>query len=287
MFPPRMGNLTGLQNLPVFQVGRENGYGIEQLENMAHLSGTLRISKLENAVNAGDAKLNEKKNLHELVFEWSHRDDVNTQDQATIENSVLEDLQPHSNLKKLKIRCFMGNEFPAWMKEGRLQNLVSLTLYGCIKCKTLALGGQLPKLRELYIEGMRELEKWMEVECNSLDRLTLRNCPQLRELPIVFPNLLKLEIKSCDSLRALPEDGLPSSLEHLQIQKCPLLKSIGLKEILKNLRSLRELYIEDCSMLQSLPEDGLPSSLKFCKSKNAPSEVHRPQGDTEEPPFTL
>jgi hypothetical protein len=142
MLPPSMGNLTSLHNLPVFQVGRENGYGIEQLEKMAHLSGTLHISKLEKAVNAGAAKLNEKKSLDKLVFEWSDRV-VNTQDEAT-ENSVLEDLQPHSNLKKLQILRYGGNEFPAWMKEGRLQNLVSLTLNGCIKCKTLALGDSYP-----------------------------------------------------------------------------------------------------------------------------------------------
>jgi ribosomal protein L30E len=151
MLPPSMGNLTGLHNLAVFQVGDENGYGIEQLEKMAYLSGTLHISKLEKAINAGNARLNEKKSLDKLVFEWSDIV-VNTQDEAT-ENSLLEDLQTHSNLTGLQIIRYRGNEFPAWMKEGRLQNLVSLTLNGCIKCKTLDLGDQLPNLRVLYIKG--------------------------------------------------------------------------------------------------------------------------------------
>ncbi|XP_059431121.1 putative disease resistance protein RGA4 [Corylus avellana] len=200
--PPSMGNLTNLHNLPVFHVGDEEGYEIEQLEKMVRLSGTLHISKLEKAVNAGAAKLNEKKSLDKLVFEWSNRV-VHTQDQAT-ENSVLERLEPHSNLKKLQILRYGGNEFPAWMREGGLQNLVSLTLNGCLKCKTLDLGDQLPNLRELYIKGMQELEKWTEVECYSLRLLKLSNCPELRELPDIFPILDYLKIKRCNSLRALP-----------------------------------------------------------------------------------
>jgi hypothetical protein len=90
------------------------------------------------------------------------------------------------------------------MKDGQLQNLVSLTLNGCLKCKTLDLGDQLPNLRELYIKGLQELEKWLEVECYSLCRLKFSNCPELRELPGYFPNLVYLKIKSCNSLRALP-----------------------------------------------------------------------------------
>ncbi|KAE8037277.1 hypothetical protein FH972_009878 [Carpinus fangiana] len=128
---------------------------------------------------------------------------VNTQDEAT-ENSVLEGLEPHSNLKKLQILHYGGNEFPAWMREGGLQNLVSLTLNGCLKCKTLALGDRLPNLRDLYIKGMQELEKWEDVECYSLRLLKLSNCPKLRELPEIFPYLDYLKIKRCNSLRALP-----------------------------------------------------------------------------------
>jgi Leucine-rich repeat (LRR) protein len=203
MLPPSMGNLTNLHCLPVFHVGDQEGYEIEQLKKMARLSGTLHISKLEKAVNAGAAKLNEKKSLDKLVFEWSNRVANTQQDEAT-ENSVLEGLEPHSNLKKLQILCYGGNEFPAWMREGRLQNLVSLTLNGCLKCKTLTLGDQLPNLRELYIKGMQELEKWTEVECYSLRLLKLSNCPELRELPNIFPMLDYLKIKRCNSLRALP-----------------------------------------------------------------------------------
>ena len=408
---------------------------------MAYLSGTLHISQLEDVVNVVEAKMNEKKYLRKLVFEWSDRV-VNTHDDAT-EKIVLEGLQPHSNLKELQIFHYRGNDFPAWMREGRLQNLVSVTLNDCTNCKTLTLG-EVPNLRVLCIKGMQELEKWPEVRCPSLSRLKFSNCPKLRELPNYFPKLTTLKIKSCKSLRALPVapslmfltlidnliledwsevvtawepmcgswfnllelnvtscpklqilpidfapqkleisgcellvalpqphfaerlqhlaldaclDGtlvraipdtsslyslvisgvsnltslpqwpqlpglkalyirdckdlmslsegkevslstllsltllsirncpmlvklteeLPATLECLSIGSCPFLQSLGPKEILKSLPSLKDLYIEDCPMLQSLPEDGLPSSLQHLQIQRCPLLTERCQ----------
>jgi Leucine-rich repeat (LRR) protein len=264
MLPPNMGNLTSLHNLSIFQVDKEvNGYVIKQLDKMGHLSGTLHISKLEKAVNAGDAKLNEKKSLDKLVFEWSDRV-VNTQDEAT-ENSLLEDLQPHSNIRELQIIRYRGNEFPTWMKEWRLQILVSLTLNGCIKCKTLALG-HLPKLRALNIKGMQELEKWTEVEiCHSLRSLKLSNCPELRELPSIFPNLRVLKIKSCNSLRALP---MTPFLQFLILIDNLILEDWNeVNLVLEDTPfiNLIELKVTGCPKLQALPEIFAPQKLEISR----------------------
>ncbi|KAM3684868.1 hypothetical protein ACJW31_11G075300 [Castanea mollissima] len=449
ILPPKVGNLTHLQNWHAFQVDNKIGYRIEELKNMAYLSGTLHISQLENVVDVVEAKMNEKKYLWKLVFEWSDRV-VNTHDDAT-EKIVLEGLQPHSNLKELQICHYRGNEFPAWMREGRLQNLVIVTLNDCTNCKTLTLG-ELPSLQVLCVKGMQELEIWPEVRCPSLSRLKFSNCPKLRELPNCFPKLRTLKIKSCKSLRALPVapslmfltlidnliledwsevvtawgpmsgevqdsschqgswfnllelnvtscpklqtlpidfapqkleisgcellvalpqphfaerlqhlaldaclDGtlvreipntsslyslvissisnltslpqwpqlpglkalyirdckdlmslseskeaslstllsltllsirncpmlvklteeLPATLECLSIGSCPFLQSLGPKEILKSLPSLKDLYIEDCPMLQSLPEDGLPSSLQHLQIQRCPLLTER------------
>ena len=72
--PPRMGKLTRLRNLHVFHTSSDQeGYGIEELKDMVHLTGTLRITKLENAANnAREAKLNQKESLDKLVLEWSN-----------------------------------------------------------------------------------------------------------------------------------------------------------------------------------------------------------------------
>ncbi|KAB1213554.1 Disease resistance protein RGA2 [Morella rubra] len=204
MLPPRMGNLTNLQNLPAFRVGDRDGFRIGELKNMEHLSGTLHISKLENAINAGEASLNDKKNLHKLVLEWSEGI-FNVQDEAA-ETRVLEDLQPHPNLKELQIFGFRGNEFPGWMR--------TLT---------------------------------------SLKLLSIRNCPLLNTL----------------------NEELPSTLECLTIGSCPRLQSLGPKEVLMSLNSLKDLYIEDCPMIQSLPEDGLPSCLQHLKVQACPLLAER------------
>nr|XP_023897230.1 putative disease resistance protein RGA3 [Quercus suber] len=43
VLPPKAGNLTRLQNWHAFRVGNKIGYRIEELKNMAYLSGTLHI----------------------------------------------------------------------------------------------------------------------------------------------------------------------------------------------------------------------------------------------------
>lgn len=72
-------------------------------------------------------------------------------------------------------------------------------------------------------------------------------------------------------------EQLPTILKCLIIGSCTLLQSLGPKEILKNLCSLKDLYIEDCHRLQSLPEDGLPESLSLLKIQSCPLLVKRLQ----------
>ncbi|XWS42771.1 hypothetical protein CRYUN_Cryun16bG0042900 [Craigia yunnanensis] len=109
--PPRMGNLTSLQNLHAFSVSGTSGHGIGELKDMANITGTLHISNLENAVNAVDAKLNEMESLQKLVLEWSDKD-FNQEDDVRAERG-LKDLQPHSNLKELALDHFKGSNFPS------------------------------------------------------------------------------------------------------------------------------------------------------------------------------
>ncbi|KAL6323632.1 hypothetical protein AAG906_039228 [Vitis piasezkii] len=189
--PPGMGKLTSLQNLHAFHTSSEKGFGIEELKDMVYLAGKLHISKLENAVNAREAKLNQKESLDKLVLEWSNRD-ADPEDQAA-EETVLEDLQPHSNLKELQICHYRGTRLPVWMRDGLLQKLVTVSLKHCTKCKVLSLG-RLPHLRQLCIKGMQELEDWPEVEFPSLATLKISNCPKLRKLHSFFPILRALAV---------------------------------------------------------------------------------------------
>ncbi|KAH0981931.1 hypothetical protein GBA52_009108 [Prunus armeniaca] len=59
----------------------------------------------------------------------------------------------------------------------------------------------------------------------SLQELEITLCPSLEFLPgEELQHLTSLSIIWCDSLRCLPEDGLPPSLQRLQIHGCPALE---------------------------------------------------------------
>ncbi|XP_048226086.1 putative disease resistance protein RGA3 [Ricinus communis] len=251
--PPRIGKLTSLHTLPEFRVGCKTGYRIEELKDMAYLTGTLHISMLENAVNAAEAKLSEKENLQKLVFEWSSAE-IKLHDQAAEE--ILENMVPHTNIKELQICNYTGTGFPTWMRDGVLQNLVIVTLKHCTKSKTLTLG-QLPHLEALNMEGLLALEEWPTVRCPSLDRLKICNCPELRKLPDIFHKLRTLEIRRCNSLKVLPVAPCLKSLmavdnPNLEDQNEVMLPSESEGEI-SSLLKLVDLRIENCPKLSALP----------------------------------
>ncbi|XXG41166.1 hypothetical protein AAC387_Pa01g1690 [Persea americana] len=114
--PPRIGTLKGLQTLRYFNVGKEIGRGINELKDLIHLRGCLRISELENVVNVEEAKeaqLKNKQKIDELKLRWKCDDDVELR-QEGIEEEVLNALQPHTNLKKLAIEGYHGVRFPTY-----------------------------------------------------------------------------------------------------------------------------------------------------------------------------
>ncbi|KAH1074557.1 hypothetical protein J1N35_026885 [Gossypium stocksii] len=269
--PPRMGNLTRLQNLHAFRVlSSTPGRGIGELKDMADLTGKLHISNLENAVNAAEAKLNQKESLQMLLLEWTDKD-FNQEDEIRAERD-LNHLQPHSNLKGLALHHFKGSNFPSWMTSGLLQNLRTLTLSHCIKCTTISVG-QLPRLRELCIKGMLELEEWPEDQCPTLNRLQISTCPKLRKVPNLMLNLTVLKIKKCDSLKALPmapylmflilidnlvlEDWHEGTLTAVDEQRNP----VGQPR--PSLIGVLELKLQNCPNIQALPRIFFPQKLEI------------------------
>ncbi|XP_047978576.1 putative disease resistance protein RGA3 [Salvia hispanica] len=104
--PAEIGRLTSLQTLPHFIVGKEKGYQIEEVGSLKNLKGTLVIRNLEmvrDKEEALKANMFQKPNLFDLVFQWDKGREDETNDE-----SVLEGLQPHANLKKLEIVGFKG-----------------------------------------------------------------------------------------------------------------------------------------------------------------------------------
>ena len=114
--PPPICKLKSLEVLSNFIVGKDNGLNVKELRNMPHLQWGLCISKLENVANvqdARDASLNKKQKLEELTIEWNAGldDSHNARNQI----NVLDSLQPHFNLNKLKIEYYSGLELPCWI----------------------------------------------------------------------------------------------------------------------------------------------------------------------------
>ncbi|CAL8114207.1 unnamed protein product [Prunus armeniaca] len=55
--PPQLGRLTNLQSLTNFVVGKgSDESGIREIGSLSHLRGTLSLSRLENVIDAEDAR---------------------------------------------------------------------------------------------------------------------------------------------------------------------------------------------------------------------------------------
>ncbi|KAH0463342.1 hypothetical protein IEQ34_007924 [Dendrobium chrysotoxum] len=149
-----------------------------------------------------------------------------------LHETVLDNLQPHSSLKKLEICSFMGARSAMWMNNIHLiSKLQYIKLENCLKWQTLPPFWRLsflkslylnnilrvqgldykfngndkvhvfPSLEVLYIEKLEALADWFVATATSyeclfpcLTVLLLKECPYLQELPSCPPNLRKLEI---------------------------------------------------------------------------------------------
>ncbi|KAJ6302913.1 hypothetical protein OIU77_016910 [Salix suchowensis] len=255
--PSCMGNLTGLQKLSKFIVGKKEGCGIEELKGLKNLQGRLSIMDLHNVIDARHAvhaNLRGKHNLEELELKWSESDLKGEVVKHHI--PVLNSLQPHANLKELKISFYGGTQFPSWVGHPSFSEIVHLELSCCSKCIELPPLGRLPSLRDLFIQGldavktvgpgfygvgssvkpfqslktlkfedMREWESWWssagvdEEEFPSLSELTLWNCPMLRgKLPSCLPSCVKITIAKCPML--VDSDEKLPVLSELKLEEC-------------------------------------------------------------------
>ncbi|KAK9090803.1 hypothetical protein Sjap_023980 [Stephania japonica] len=273
--PRKMGRLTEMHTLTMFIVGKDEGRRIVELKDLNKLRGYIKIKDLDTVKSPTDAKmanLANKSNLESLSLNWR----VNERDvarQASIDEKVLESLQPHTNLKRLILRGYEGKEFPRWMRDMMLPNLVGIKLSKCSKCEHLPFVlGRLPLLQYLAIDGMDHVKVLVqennqlvgdagvmnenEALFPSMKTLTLSNLPNLEDWivgvekekeSLVCPCLEYLRIKNCPKLRGLPQ---LQTLQSLRIHgdDMMLLRSV------ENLTSLPSLLIADFKEAETLPD---------------------------------
>ncbi|OVA05164.1 Leucine-rich repeat [Macleaya cordata] len=273
--PSEVGKLSRLQTLKVFIVGKDNGYGIEELKGLNLLRGRLEIHNLENVRDGIDAKgatLMEKQNICHLKLNWNKSDNRNV---IVDDYAVLEGLQPHRNLKSLVIKNFLGLEFPTWMMRASscLPNLVSVFLKNCDKCEHLPTFGQLPFLKSLSVQKMNAVNSIGSefygsneeattrvaapyISFPSLEELYLDEMPNLEEWleqlssSSSFPCLKKLFIYDCIKLEITPT--LFPSLKKLDFRESNGMPVRSL--VASNLTSLTSILIISSHDLIFLPQ---------------------------------
>ncbi|KAF8038928.1 hypothetical protein BT93_B1472 [Corymbia citriodora subsp. variegata] len=260
--PPYIGKLVGLEMLSKFIVGIANGSRLKELKDLKNLGGELCISDLhmvQDAIDAHDANLCVKKGICLLTLKWS-RDFENSRNQG-LEGEVLELLQPHQNLKNLTISYYGGLEFPSWLgtpSHGQIDKIVHLHLHRCQRVNALPSLGQLPSLKELYIEGLNAIctvgSKFYGSTSPfpSLTTLEFKDMPSwedwshrvgTEEVGVIFPRLEHLVICHCPVLIGRLPSQL-SSLRKLQIFSCPCMDA---SPSITRLPSLNELDFEGCN----------------------------------------
>ncbi|XP_041009492.1 putative disease resistance RPP13-like protein 1 [Juglans microcarpa x Juglans regia] len=263
------------------------------------MEGTNILPALRSSEDAFDASLKDKAYLENLVLEWCPPEEVLGITES--QRGVLENLQPHRNLKSLTINYYGARErlnlsnckyWCALPPVGQLSSLNELVIDGLDGVVTVGpefYGNNsstmkpFGMLKSLRLKNMRNWKKWFpfgdENEGGSfprLEKLYIVTCPKLRgRLPVHLHSLAKLEISGCQRLEGSLLIDSFSVLTHIKILGCGKLESLTLAEQYEhdgitnfNISCLRELIISGCSSLMSIPMVVLISTLKTLEIDN-------------------
>ncbi|KAJ0834464.1 putative P-loop containing nucleoside triphosphate hydrolase, leucine-rich repeat domain superfamily [Helianthus annuus] len=245
-----IGELKGLHiTLSKIIIGSESGSEVAKIKELKNLCGKVSVvglEKVHNAIHAHTANFSEKR-LGELELEWS--DELCDSRNEMLEKEVLNELKPcDDTLVELKIKSYGGLEFPNWVGDPLFLHLKHVVISGCKRCTSLPPLAQLPSLKELFIQGLSEVEvvgfelfgevrafpsleilrfakmrgwkKWLGGVFPCLQQLIIHNCPNLVEVTLeALPSLNALEIYNCPNLVAVTLEPLPS-LNALNMSHC-------------------------------------------------------------------
>ncbi|KAL7145599.1 hypothetical protein ABFS83_07G095700 [Erythranthe nasuta] len=231
--PSGIGYFENLTSMPLLVLGNDSDCAcLGDLQRLNKLRGRLEIRNLENAREISDAKSAQlrSKNLDHLGLSWTSSSSRSKADEYDC-FEVLEQLEPHERLKVLDLTGYMGSKFPRWISFMYKLIKISISDCGCLELPAL---GQLFRLEELQLKGMRYIERISpeiygdrdgehDVTFPLLKKLGLYDLPMLfewskYELPnssILFPRLKTLTVEGCPQLRNMP--SYLNTLLHLTI----------------------------------------------------------------------
>ncbi|XP_074285375.1 putative disease resistance protein RGA1 [Silene latifolia] len=174
--PTRIGMLTNLQTLCQFVVGvqpssasKQCFNGLKDLCPLNKLKGSLsiQIAVLKNAKfvkeeHGGGGYLWSKEYLDKVVISFRHGEEYGSK---VSEQALLEEMQPHRDVKKLKLTGYHGETIPKWPRRGDnsalfdFPNLVTLKIEDCSELLYLPWQiGKLPHLKTLKISKLLNME---------------------------------------------------------------------------------------------------------------------------------
>ncbi|KAJ6825367.1 putative disease resistance RPP13-like protein 1 isoform X1 [Iris pallida] len=205
---PLFGKLMSLQGIGRYEVCPTNKkrFGIGQLKNLQQLRGTLSICNLENVkdkAEASEALLKEKKHVESLELQWER---WSLERDGSMDEGVLEGLQPHPNLGALKLYGYNGVRLPKWTRDDG--SLSSSDLYFI----------DLERLHSLEIVYCRSLQQIPSLP-RMLGRLVIQGCENLSEVPLLPLGLRELTVHGCPKLVQL-QPPVSSRLEELDLEDC-------------------------------------------------------------------
>jgi hypothetical protein len=253
--PRGLGKLTNLQTLSKFVVHRDplsnDSSGLKELHGLNNLRGKLEIKNLRQGNDVASeckaANLKGKEHLHALTLRWCSGRGVNDSDVDA--ELLLEDLQPHPNLKEI---CFVLHDckslrLPSWLSS--LTNLVRFELYSFKECKYMPPLSQLPSLKYLSLELLEAMEYITTSNefSSSSSSAPIPFFPSLKEIKLCDCNYLKgwwrtrrhssVEVNS-DGDNSVEITAVTPMTEHCLLPSFPCLSI---------------LEIHDCPMLTSMP----------------------------------
>uniref|UniRef100_A0ACD5WXH9 Uncharacterized protein n=1 Tax=Avena sativa TaxID=4498 RepID=A0ACD5WXH9_AVESA len=266
---PDIQNLSNLQELEALRVGSITHLGA--LRQMMQLRGALHIEIIRqcdvSVFNKGGI-LKGMKHLNKLHLSWAN----SSMGKSKVDEEVLECLQPHENVKVLKITGYTGIRSPSWMLKTScsLSNATSMYLSDCMNWESLPPLHDMPCLEVLEIRKMHSLNKVGAVPQRSGKELF----PKLKSLVIedalhftgwssignsarniAFPCLCKLEIRNCPDLIAFPDVPLSLTtmiIENAGLYMLPMIHAKQLSEEGRWTSRLTTLQIHHCHRLRSL-----------------------------------
>ncbi|XP_068501334.1 putative disease resistance RPP13-like protein 1 [Phaseolus vulgaris] len=285
--PMHFGELKNLQVLNPFFVDRNSELSTKQLGGL-NQHGRLSINDVQNILNPLDALEANVKDKHLVKLELKWKSD-HIPDDPRKEKEVIQNLQPSKHLEDLKIWNYNGTEFPSWVFDNSLSNLVFLKLNDCKYCLCLPPLGLLSSLKTLEITGFdgivsvgaefygsnssfaslewlefSNMKEWEEWECETtsfprLQELYVGNCPKLKGThlkKVVVSDELRISGNSMDTSHT---DGGSDSLTIFRLHFFPKLRSLQLIDC-QNLRRVSQEYahnhlmnlsIDDCPQFKS------------------------------------